>query len=64
MLPLRTREDDFSSFGISLGVFGAELMAVSVEEVRRDRDTDLEWTLLEAWEDLWDSGRIWPIMFM
>ena len=55
---MRTREDFISSLAVSLGVFGAELMAVSVEEVSLDLDTDLEWTLLEAVEDLWDSGKI------
>ena len=61
---MRTKEDFISSLVVSLGVFGAELMAVSVEEVSLDLDTDLEWTLLEAVEDLWDSGKICPIMFM
>ena len=41
VLPLLTR-DDFSSFGLSLGVFGAEFIAVNVDEVNLDLDTDLE----------------------
>ena len=61
VLPLLTRPD-FSSFGLSLGVFGAEFIAVKVEEVSLDLDTDLEWTLLGVWDDLW--GISCPIMFM
>ena len=41
MLPLLTNVD-LSSLGFSLGVFGAELMAVKVDDVSLDLDTDLE----------------------